>query len=63
MTMKAFRIISVVLLMMGGLLSQAATTAQMRFHCSGDTTTLDRLLLEGQQSGISQPEALVRCRS
>ncbi len=48
-----------VLLMMGGLLSQAATTAQMRFHCSGDTTTLDRLLLEGQQSGISQPEALV----
>jgi hypothetical protein len=45
--------------MMGGLLSQAATTAQMRFHCSGDTTTLDRLLLEGQQSGISQPEALV----
>ena len=59
MTMKAFRIISVVLLLMGGLLSQAATTAQMRFHCSGDTTTLDRLLLEGQQSGISQPEALV----
>lgn len=57
--MKAFRIISVVLLLMGGLLSQAATTAQMRFHCSGDTTTLDRLLLEGQQSGISQPEALV----
>ena len=48
-----------VLLLMGGLLSQAATTAQMRFHCSGDTTTLDRLLLEGQQSGISQPEALV----
>ena len=47
------------LLLMGGLLSQAATTAQMRFHCSGDTTTLDRLLLEGQQSGISQPEALV----
>ena len=57
--MKAFRIISVALLLMGGLLSQAATTAQMRFHCSGDTTTLDRLLLEGQQSGISQPEALV----
>ena len=41
-----------VLLLMGGLLSQAATTAQMRFHCSGDTTTLDRLLLETDSDNL-----------
>lgn len=41
--------------------ANAATppTTQMRFHCDGDTTLINQLLLEGYESGISDANALV----
>ena len=38
---------------------QAATTAQMRFHCDGDTTLINQLLVKGQESGINNTNGLV----
>ena len=37
----------------------ATTTAQMRFHCSDDTTILNQLLKKGHESGLNQPNALI----
>ena len=39
--------------------AQAATMAQMRFHCDGDTTLINNLLQQGYNSGIADPNALV----
>ena len=39
--------------------AQAATTAQMRFHCEGDTTLINQLLARGYESGIKDANALV----
>lgn len=39
--------------------AQAATTAQMRFHCDGDTTLINQLLVKGQESGINNTNGLV----
>lgn len=38
---------------------QAATMAQMRFHCDGDTTLINDLLKQGYDSGITDANALV----
>lgn len=38
---------------------QAATMAQMRFHCEGDTTLINDLLKQGYDSGITEANALV----
>lgn len=39
--------------------AQAATMAQMRFHCDGDTTLINDLLQQGYESGIADANALV----
>ena len=39
--------------------AQAATTAQMRFHCDSDTTLINQLLVKGQESGIDDANGLV----
>lgn len=39
--------------------AQAATMAQMRFHCDGDTTLINDLLKQGYDSGITDANALV----
>ena len=38
---------------------QAATMAQMRFHCDSDTTLINDLLHQGYESGINEANALV----
>ena len=38
---------------------QAATMAQMRFHCDCDTTLINDLLHQGYESGINEANALV----
>lgn len=38
---------------------QAATMAQMRFHCDSDTTLINDLLKQGYDSGITEANALV----
>jgi len=37
----------------------ATTLARMRFHCESDTTVINNLLLLGQQSGLTDANALV----
>ena len=39
--------------------AQAATMAQMRFHCDADTTLINDLLKQGYDSGITDANALV----
>ena len=39
--------------------AQAATTARMRFHCDGDTTLINQLLVKGQESGITDANGLI----
>ena len=39
--------------------AQAATLTQMRFHCDGDTTVINKLLMKGYESGINDPNGLV----
>ncbi len=39
--------------------AQAATVAQMRFHCSEDTTVINQLLMKGYQSGLTDANQLV----
>ncbi|MBQ3363976.1 MAG: DUF1460 domain-containing protein [Muribaculaceae bacterium] len=39
--------------------AQAATTAQMRFHCDSDTTMINQLLAKGYESNITDANALV----
>ena len=39
--------------------AQAATTAQMRFHCDGDTTLINELLVKGHESGINDANGRV----
>lgn len=39
--------------------AHAATMAQMRFHCEGDTTLINDLLRQGYDSGINDANALV----
>ena len=39
--------------------AQAATVAQMRFHCSEDTTVINQLLMKGYQSGLTDASQLV----
>lgn len=39
--------------------AQAATMAQMRFHCDGDTTLINDLLRQGYESGIKDANGLV----
>ena len=39
--------------------ARAATMTQMRFHCEGDTTMINELLAKGQQSGLSEANALI----
>lgn len=39
--------------------AQAATVAQMRFHCSEDTTVINQLLMKGYQSGPTDANQLV----
>ncbi len=39
--------------------AQAATTAQMRFHCDSDTTVINQLLAKGYESNITDANALV----
>ena len=39
--------------------AQAATTAQMRFHCDSDTTVINQLLMKGYESNITDANALV----
>ena len=38
---------------------QAANTMKMRFHCDGDTTMVNQLLMKGQESGLTDANALV----
>lgn len=38
---------------------KAANTMQMRFHCDGDTTLVNQLLIKGRESGISDANGLV----
>ena len=38
---------------------QAANTMKMRFHCDGDTTLVNQLLMKGQESGLTDANALV----
>lgn len=39
--------------------AQAATVAQMRFHCDSDTIKINELLMMGNKSGISDANALI----
>lgn len=39
--------------------AQAATTAQMRFHCDQDTVLMNQLLAQGFESGLKDANALV----
>lgn len=39
--------------------AHAATTAQMRFHCEGDTIAINDLLKQGHASGINDANALI----
>jgi len=39
--------------------AQAAPVAQMRFHCSEDTTVINQLLMKGYQSGLTDANQLV----
>jgi hypothetical protein len=39
--------------------AQAATVAQMRFHCDSDTIVINKLLMQGHKSGISEANALI----
>ena len=39
--------------------AQAATMAQMRFHCDGDTALINQLLMKGYESGLSDANALI----
>ena len=39
--------------------AQAATTAQMHFHCDSDTTVINQLLAKGYESNITDANALV----
>ena len=39
--------------------AHAATMTQMRFHCDGDTTLINDLLRQGNESGITDANALV----
>ena len=39
--------------------AQAATTVQMRFHCDGDTTLINELLMKGYKSGIHDANGLI----
>ena len=38
---------------------QAANTMKMRFHCDGDTALVNQLLMKGQESGLTDANALV----
>ena len=38
---------------------QAATTVKMRFHCDGDTTLINELLMKGYKSGIHDANGLI----
>lgn len=39
--------------------AHAATIAQMRFHCDGDTVLINQLLMKGYESGLSDANALI----
>lgn len=39
--------------------AQAATVAQMRFHCDSDTIVINKLLMRGHKSGINEANALI----
>lgn len=39
--------------------ANAATMTQMRFHCDGDTTVINDLLMKGYQSGLTDANALI----
>ena len=39
--------------------AQAATMAQMRFHCDSDTVLINQLLMKGYESGLNEPNALI----
>lgn len=39
--------------------AQAATVAQMRFHCDSDTIMINKLLMQGHKSGINEANALI----
>ncbi len=39
--------------------AQAATTVKMRFHCDGDTTLINELLMKGYKSGIHDANGLI----
>ena len=39
--------------------AQAATMSRMRFHCDSDTTALNRLLMKGYESGLTDANALI----
>ena len=39
--------------------THAATMAQMRFHCDGDTVLINQLLMKGYESGLSDANALI----
>ena len=39
--------------------AQAATVSQMRFHCDGDTTVINKLLAQGFESGINDANSLI----
>ena len=39
--------------------AHAATMAQMRFHCDGDTALINQLLMKGYESGLSDANALI----
>ncbi len=39
--------------------AHAATMAQMRFHCDGDTVLINQLLMKGYESGLSDANALI----
>ena len=39
--------------------AQAATMSRMRFHCDSDTTAINRLLMKGYESGLTDANALI----
>ena len=39
--------------------AHAATMAQMRFHCDGDTVLINQLLMKGYESGLSDANAII----
>lgn len=63
--MKKSLLLFIVLLMACGSkqttqqVAQAATTTQMRFHCDSDTTVINGLLAKGNESGITDANALI----